>query len=439
VQQPPVTELGTVSGQLRAPSGTLVPGLRVFAMPVEPDAGVGTLVSITEADGQGRYRLEDVPPGRYVIAAGLLNSPTYYPGVANRNQAQVVTIAAGQAITNLDIAFTFLNVPPELRGRVEFDDGTPLPVGTLQGIRLILSSDRLHWTTQPFTNQQGFFFFQSVVPGEYFFTLAPLPLGYGYPKSLTFGNVDLTRAPVRVTEALNTTEIKVVLTKTRPAGLPPGVKVSGRVTNWTIVPLTLNALTQVIDRVRPEEVANPVAYVTPRADGSFEFEGVPRGRYMLAPRGGKALVTLDVAGSDVTGLDFDFGASPNNPRSKFPVVLSANSTKSIAGTVDVGSGTIPKFELVFSPTRVDKTPHTAVVSGKDFTVTLPEGEYRVKISGLPDGYIVESVTAGPLDLTYPFLVTSKGIADRFTGNPILIRSAGSPAVSAGITVRLKAP
>jgi hypothetical protein len=215
--------------------------------------------------------------------------------------------------------------------------------------------------------------------------------------------------------------------------------VSGRVNGTPlVVPLALNALTRVIDKIRPEDVANPVAYVTPRADGFFEFEGVPPGRYMLAPRGGKALVTLDVTGKDVTGLNLDFVA-PNNPRSQFPVVLSVNSTKSIAGTVEVGNGTVPKFELEFSATRANRASHTAVVSGRNFTVTLPEGEYRVKVSGLPDGYTVESVTAGPLDLTYPFLVTSKGIADRFTGNAILVRPAGLPPVSAAITVRLKAP
>ena len=83
--------------------------------------------------------------------------------------------------------------------------------------------------------------------------------------------------------------------------------------------------------------------------------------------------------------------------------------------------------------------HKVTVSGREFSIVLPEGEYRLSVSGLPNGYTVESVTAGPLNLTEPFLVTNKGIADRFTGTPILIRSAGSTPISAGITLRLKAP
>jgi hypothetical protein len=282
-------------------------------------------------------------------------------------------------------------------------------------------------TTQPFTNQQGVFFFQNVVPAEYSFTLAPVPLGY-YLKALTFGNVDLTRAALNLTDDLRTTEIKVVLTKTRPAGVPPGVRVSGHATSS--VPLTLMAVTRVGNPAAPGgAVINPVAVVTPRDDGYYEFEDVPPGRYQLIRRGRQG-VTLDVAGTDVT-LDLVIADGPL-------IVLSSTSMRSITGVVEVGNGTIPKFELGFLTTRAAQATHTAEVSSREFAVSLPEGEYRASVSGLPDGYTVESVAAGPLDLTQPFLVTNNGIADRITGNPILFSSAGKPT-SAGITVRLKAP
>src|SRR5262245_48055549 len=89
-QQPARPELGTISGQLLNAAG--VPGFRVFAMPVEGDAVVETLMSIVQADRDGRYRLERVPPGRYLVAAGALDSPTYFPGVTARNQGQILTI-----------------------------------------------------------------------------------------------------------------------------------------------------------------------------------------------------------------------------------------------------------------------------------------------------------------------------------------------------------
>jgi hypothetical protein len=45
--------------------------------------GGPVLASLTLTDGSGAYRLENVPPGRYRIAAGLLDAPTFYPGVAD--------------------------------------------------------------------------------------------------------------------------------------------------------------------------------------------------------------------------------------------------------------------------------------------------------------------------------------------------------------------
>jgi len=107
VQQAAPTELGTISGKLRDSRGAPTPGLRVFALPAEAGFAVETLSSIAQTDVEGRYRLEVLPPGRYLIAAGLLDSPSYYPGVASRNQGQSLTVTAGQAIANLDFAIPY--------------------------------------------------------------------------------------------------------------------------------------------------------------------------------------------------------------------------------------------------------------------------------------------------------------------------------------------
>ena len=69
---------GTVSGEIRTREGQPAVGVRVSAMAV-PEAGVpansGTaLVSIGTTDNQGRYRLENVLPGRYYITAGFVDA-----------------------------------------------------------------------------------------------------------------------------------------------------------------------------------------------------------------------------------------------------------------------------------------------------------------------------------------------------------------------------
>jgi hypothetical protein len=77
------SENGIVTGQLLNPNGAPAPSVRVMATAL-PETGVqgGTMVSLTETDSNGRYRLEKYSPGRYYIQAGLVDNPNYYPGVA---------------------------------------------------------------------------------------------------------------------------------------------------------------------------------------------------------------------------------------------------------------------------------------------------------------------------------------------------------------------
>ena len=71
----------SVTGTVRLVDGGPAAGVRVVAM-VVPGAGRGgrgtsVLASLTQADKDGRYQLVDIPPGRYYIAAGALDSPTF--------------------------------------------------------------------------------------------------------------------------------------------------------------------------------------------------------------------------------------------------------------------------------------------------------------------------------------------------------------------------
>src|SRR5262249_37629253 len=117
--------------------------------------------------------------------------------------------------------------PDQLQGTIEVDDGSPLPVGTLRLIRVSLGGDGA--VTQPFTNTQGIFMLPAV-PGEYVVKVA-LGLRSYYVKSITYGNIDLTKTPLTVRKGADE-KIHIVLAKTRPGDTSPGVKVSGRITDW---------------------------------------------------------------------------------------------------------------------------------------------------------------------------------------------------------------
>src|SRR5947207_2153873 len=86
---------GTVTGLLLRTDGTPAAGVRIAVTPVpDPkDAGAtGDLLSLSQTDVSGNYRLENILPGNYYIQAGLLDSPNYYPGTSSLDKATAITV-----------------------------------------------------------------------------------------------------------------------------------------------------------------------------------------------------------------------------------------------------------------------------------------------------------------------------------------------------------
>src|SRR5262245_60919686 len=79
----PSLQTGTVTGRLLNPDGSPASKIRVSAMAVPESPNNANdppaLITLTETDTAGQYRLTDVPIGRYYIVAGFVDSPTYYP------------------------------------------------------------------------------------------------------------------------------------------------------------------------------------------------------------------------------------------------------------------------------------------------------------------------------------------------------------------------
>src|SRR5436190_23759595 len=130
---------GFINGRVLLPTGMPAAGVRVFAVPVRDpaDASAGTVLeSITQTDAMGQYKLE-VPPGRYYVAAGSVEQPTYYPGTAVVKDARVITVAANTTVDGVDFSrFVAATRPPSsvfsfsaptgvLSGVIRFSDGSP--------------------------------------------------------------------------------------------------------------------------------------------------------------------------------------------------------------------------------------------------------------------------------------------------------------------------
>src|SRR5262245_40255419 len=92
---------GVVSGQLRTVEGAPAVAVRVIVVkapsetsrpsfgPQYYDAEPPSSTSLT--DQQGRFRLVNIPPGRYFLMSGA----TYFPSTIDADKATVLTIAAG--------------------------------------------------------------------------------------------------------------------------------------------------------------------------------------------------------------------------------------------------------------------------------------------------------------------------------------------------------
>ena len=111
---------GSIAGTLRTRDGEPVAGVRVAAVAVSDSPAQSkepaTLVSISQSASDGSYKLENIPPGRYYITAGLLNALTYYPSGDDPSHAVVVNVTAKSVLSGYDFIPGAFPVP--IRGRV---------------------------------------------------------------------------------------------------------------------------------------------------------------------------------------------------------------------------------------------------------------------------------------------------------------------------------
>jgi hypothetical protein len=106
---------GTVTGRVLTSSGVPAVGVRVTAKSVADSAAPATpdvLVSIVQTDSEGRFRLENVAPGRYYITAGLVASPTYYPGTVVMGDAKAIDITTGSTANVPDFTIQPASIRP---------------------------------------------------------------------------------------------------------------------------------------------------------------------------------------------------------------------------------------------------------------------------------------------------------------------------------------
>jgi hypothetical protein len=317
---------GTVTGVLRNAEGAPAPGVRVAALArpeaIKDLASTSTFAGLTETDTAGRYRLENIPPGRYYIVAGRIDAPTYYPGTVQASEGTVVLISTGVSVSSIDFVLNNGSIGRangDLSGgslswvipiQTRIEGGGKLPLfaaGRFPELRFTRSSGAridVSWSAPNVTlSEPGYLNGASGTPGEYRVTIENLPDGYDL-KSLTFGSTDLRTDPLQLPRASAGSIVKqnLVITLSIPPRPPAsGVRVTGRIGTDVKRSIYISGHSGVI-----------------YSDGTFEFVGVLPGRHEIVTLDNVGTVrmlgaSLVVGDQDILNIDLeDISAAPAN-------------------------------------------------------------------------------------------------------------------------------
>ena len=352
------SQTGTASGVLRTATGEPAVGIRVAAVAIqnsETNPGEGALLSLSQTDNTGRFRLENIVPGRYYIQAGLIDAPTYYPGVTNTTGATSILVTAGAAINDLNFSMSRGSVGVRVSGRVPIATGRPV---------LIMMRATVSPTTSVSSQVKpdGSFEFLKVAPGNY--TLTGVPSN-GLP---AMQNV-VTDHDIEVGTHSGST-----VTVSGTVGLGPR---SPRPSGMKVILSGSDAWSQ------PEGTLNP--------DGTFSIANVPSGTYALKtkPGGVSSIATVIVGDRAISGVSVPgYVEVPGKAEIDGGRQFSASST---ALMIEAKSERGQAFA-------------TAIRSDGSFRFPLLEGRYRISFGSLPAGMSVKSFFYGAVDLMKDLLI-----------------------------------
>jgi hypothetical protein len=274
-----------VTGQLKTKEGAPAAALRISALPapsvsILPSDGQNYFATTTPAstamtDAQGRYRLANLAPGRYLIVASAFGFPTFHPGTTSADRATAVVVDVSP-VAGVDFTVQ-MPAGGSVSGRVD----RPAAAGARE--IAVLSGLALGELLETPVGADGAFSFGHLPKGSYLLSLFPTPPGMpsrAFQVGESDTRVDLVRPTLR--------------------------RISGR------VEAPKNVLARVL-----VGFSTPTSYVTATmsADGSFtadlqparhtiELGGLPPDSSLGSARlGAQDLAQgLVVSGEDISGL-----------------------------------------------------------------------------------------------------------------------------------------
>jgi hypothetical protein len=418
---------------------------RAVVMIAGTDVGI---VRVTTADAQGRFSFSPVAAGRYLLSAQRRG---YLPGTfgasAPGRPGRVVTVAAGQQVTGVELA---LVAGAAITGRVLDESGQPVPEARIRvlprreiGGEIATAGDAGD-PAAPITDDRGVYRVYNLPPGEYVVAVQPRRPSTAPVSILTDRGVEsalASTAPPRPAAAAvvgaghesryygDVTSLK----NARPIVVRAGEERAGIDIRTAVVPFVRidGVVTgdaprgvQVTLRPRDRDIAGTLltAFTTTTGpEGRFLFGGVPPGQYTMtarvlpppgpppsgdvpqAPRVAARWATRDVEVS---------GASLSNVRLDLQPALSLSGRLTVEGYQNLPAD-LPTIRVGLRPTlatvQVPQVEPVAVDRAGRFTITgiLP-GRYRLFLqipangtTQVPDWFAKSAMHAGRDALDWP--------------------------------------
>jgi protocatechuate 3,4-dioxygenase beta subunit len=363
----------------------------------------------------GQYRVYGLPPGEYFVTATLRGgqemmvmemavaavratvaeppdaprsgyAPTYYPGTANGNEAQKLTLALGQEAMNADFGLVPVRLA-RITGVVIGSDGRPaegvmvsaMPRNTaVGGIRFPAGGSAR-------TDRNGNFTLNGIAPGEYTLNARGVTIvqsgGDGDRQMFTMtrivaggeGGSESGSVPISVTgEDL----ANVVIATSK------GTTASGRVIYEGGAKPTANTLrisAPAIDADNPLMAFGSSSSVT--AEGTFELKGLAGPRLIRVSNvpAGWTLKAVRVNNTDITDTGLDI--RPSEPITGLEVVLT-NRTTEVNGGVKAGNEPASDYTVVIFSEDPQKW---LAPMPRHIASARPNQSGRFQVKGLPTG------------------------------------------------------
>ncbi|HEV2666735.1 MAG TPA: hypothetical protein VG324_17585 [Blastocatellia bacterium] len=126
----------SISGRVTNLGKPVAYGMVAIIRADEKVSGIKALVKFAITDKDGRYLLEGVPPGDYVLGVNITDAPakpapyrpTWYPDVATRPEAAIIEVGLGHKLTGRDLIIPRRLAERTIEGTVIWPDGRPAAI-----------------------------------------------------------------------------------------------------------------------------------------------------------------------------------------------------------------------------------------------------------------------------------------------------------------------